>query len=291
MTLKLKITTLKTFWFCLFTFSLATSAQNYVLDYSLGNFNFASAFSITSSGFFYIADDGDDSLIKLDTLGNVVKEIGGYGWGESAFDTPSDIIANSLNVYVCDKQNHRVQSFDKDLNFISELYTRESDITEERFGYPLSCGLSSMGDLYVLDSENIRVLKFDLFGNFIQNFGGYDWGSFSLKNPKKLAVNSDNSVLVLDDSVLVIYDQFGNGKDKIKLGNSFSSLKISSGTLILNNDDEIYMGSFGIGENILSKINLIGAEDGLKILSCSIFNNKLYILTPTEILVFEKSSS
>ena len=279
---------MKTFLAIIF-FSTTIFCQTYIFNYSFGKFTSASAFSITASGFIYIADDGDDSLIKLDTLGNVIKEIGGYGWSESAFDTPSDIIANSLNVYVCDKQNHRVQSFDKDLNFISELSTRERDNPEERFGYPLSCALSSMGDLYVLDSENIRVLKFDLFGNYIQNFGGFDWGIFSLKNPKKLAVNSDNSVLVLDDSVLVIYDQFGNGKDKINLGNTFTSLKISSGSLILNNENEIYMGSFGIGENILSKIDLIGSEERLKILSCSVFNNKLYVLTPNEIFVFNKS--
>lgn len=285
----MKLLTLKTFFVCFFIFSFEIFEQNFVLDYSFGNFNSASAFSITSSGFIFIADDGDDSLIKLDTLGNVIKEIGGYGWGESAFDTPSDIFATSLNVFVCDKRNHRVQAFDKDLNFISELYTRERENSQERFGYPLSCALSSMGDLYVLDSENIRVLKFDLFGNFIQNFGGFDWGIFSLKSPKKLAINSDNSILVLDDSALVIYDQFGNGKDKINLGNSFTYLKISSGTLILNNDSEIYMGSFGIGENILSKIDLIGSDERLKILSCSVFNNKLYVLTPKEILVFNKS--
>src|SRR3990172_10415869 len=175
--------TFKSLFVYLLLFSFEILAQNFVLDYSFGNFSSAAAFSISSSGFIFIADDGDDSLIKLDTLGNVIKEIGGYGWSESAFDTPSDIIANSLNVYVCDKQNHRVQAFDKDLNFISELYTRERDNPEERFGYPLSCALSSMGDLYVLDSENIRVLKFDLFGNYIQNFGGFDGGIFSLKNP------------------------------------------------------------------------------------------------------------
>ena len=279
---------MKTFLAIIF-FSTTIFCQTYIFNYSFGKFTSASAFSITSSGFIYIADDGDDSLIKLDTLGNVIKEIGGYGWGESAFDTPTDVFANPLNVYICDKQNHRVQAFDKDLNFISELSTRERDNPEERFGYPLSCALSSMGDLYVLDSENIRVLKFDLFGNYIQNFGGFDWGIFSLKNPKKLAVNSDNSVLVLDDSVLVIYDQFGNGKDKINLGNTFTSLKISSGTLILNNENEIFMGSFGIGENTLSKINLIGSDERLKILSCSVFNNKLYVLTPNEIFVFNKS--
>jgi hypothetical protein len=261
-----------------------------VLEYSFGNFSSASAFSITSSGFIYIADDGDDSLIKLDTLGNAIKEIGGYGWGESAFDTPSDIFATSLNVFVCDKRNHRVQAFDKDLNFISELYTRERENSEERFGYPLSCTLSFMGDLYVLDSENIRVLKFDLFGNYIQNFGGFDWGTFSLKNPKKLAINFDNSIFVLDDSVLVIYDQFGNGKEKINLGNSFTNMNTTFVSLILNNKNEIYMGSIGIGENILKKIALIGFDSSLNILSTTVLNNKLYVLTPKEIFVFNKST-
>jgi len=287
--MKLKLFTLKTIFVCFFIFSFEILAQNFVLDYSFGNFSSASAFSITSSGFIYIADDGDDSLIKLDTLGNVIKEIGGYGWGESAFDTPSDIFATSLNVFVCDKRNHRVQAFDKDLNFISELYTRERENSEERFGYPLSCTLSFMGDLYVLDSENIRVLKFDLFGNYIQNFGGFDWGTFSLKNPKKLAMNFDNSICVLDDSVLVTYDQFGNGKEKINLGNSFTNLNTNFVSLILNNENEIYMGLIGVGENILNKVALIGFDNNLKILSCSVLNNKLYVLTPKEIFVFKKS--
>src|SRR4030066_1714471 len=117
MSFKLKLITLKAFWFCLLIFSFEIYAQNYVLDYSFGNFSSAFAFSITSSGFIYIADDGDDSLIKLDTLGNVVKEIGGYGWDQSAFDTPVDVFANPLNFYIWDKKNHRVKAFEKELNF------------------------------------------------------------------------------------------------------------------------------------------------------------------------------
>jgi hypothetical protein len=260
------------------------------LNYSFGNFKSASAFSINLSGFIYLADNGDDSLIKLDTLGNVIKEIGGYGWTESAFDTPTDVFATSLNIFVCDKRNHRIQAFDKDLNFISELYTRERDNSEERFGYPLSCALSSMGDLYILDSENIRVLKFDLFGKFIQNFGGFDWGIYSLRNPKKLAINYDNSILVLDDSTLVLFDQFGNGKGRISLGNNYGDLKISSGSLTLNNQNEVLIAAIHFGSSNLKKLNLIGIEAEIKILSSILFNEKLYVLTPKEILVFKKTS-
>ncbi len=279
----------KYFLFVLLLCSIKISAQNYILDYSFGNFKSASAFSINSSGFIFIADDGDDSLIKLDTLGNVVKEIGGYGWSESAFDTPTDVFATSLNVFVCDKRNHRLQAFDKDLNFISELYTRERENAEERFGYPLSCALSFMGDLYILDSENIRVLKFDLFGKFIQNFGGFDWGIYSLRNPQKLAIYLDNSILVLDDSVLVVYDQFGNGKDRIALGNTYSSIKISSANLTINNQDEVLLATLNFGGSTLKKLNLIGAEAEIKILCSTLFNDKLYVLTSKEILVYKKA--
>lgn len=265
----------------------STAAQTYLLEYSFGKFESASAFSITSSGYIFVSDDGNNSLLKLDTLGNTIKEIGGYGWSESSFDTPTGIFATPLNVFVCDKRNHRVQYFDKDLNFISELYTRENENIDERFGYPLSCALSTMGDLYVLDSENTRVLKFDLFGNFIQNFGGFDAGTYALKSPASLAI-LNNNILVLDDSVIVIYDQFGNGKEKINLGKSFTNINTASSYLLLNNESEIYLSKLEFAESFISKLTLLGLEENIEILSCTVYNSKFYILTPYEILVFVK---
>jgi DNA-binding beta-propeller fold protein YncE len=263
-------------------------AQDYALDYSIGNFNSAVSFSINSSGFIYVVDDGDDSLLKLDTLGNQINEIGGRGWGQSTFDNPVDVFATTLNVFVCDKQNSRIKFFDKDLNFISELYTRESDISEERFGYPTSCAVSFMGDLYVLDLENIRVVKFDLFGNFLINFGGFDAGVYSLQHPKKLVMGYQNSVIVLDDSALVVFDQFGNGRERIGLTKKFTNINISNAGLILNNEFEIYLQTLNDGENQLRKVNLIGGENLSEIMDCSLFNNQLYVLTQDEIYVFRK---
>lgn len=263
------------------------SAQTFSFEYSFGEYNSASAFSISSSGFIYLAEEGSNRLIKLDTLGNELKEIGGYGWSESAFDQPSDVFATPLNVFVCDKQNHRIQAFDKDLNFISELYTRENDNPSERFGYPSSCVISSMGDLYVLDSENIRILKFDLFGNFILNFGGYDAGIFSLQTPLKIAMFGDNSLLVLDDSTLIVYDQFGNGKNKFDLKKNFTNLNVYYGNVLLNSDDEIFSKLTRSSDSPFTKLELIGYNNTLLIKSCAMFNNKLYVLTPSEILIFK----
>ena len=133
-------------------------------------------------------------------------------------------------------------------------------------------------------------LKFDLFGNFIQNFGGFDWGIYSLNNPKRLTVNFDNSVLVLDDTLLIVYDQFGNGKEKISLNKTFTGLRTYAAGLILSDEKEIYIGTFGVSENILTKLNLIGIPEDFKIISCYIFNGKLYVLSPHEIFVFKKAN-
>ncbi len=271
---------------CLLSFQSLIIGQNFVLDYKIGDFTSATAFSINSAGFIFVTDDGDNSLIKLDTLGNLIKEIGGYGWGESAFDTPSDVFATALNVLVCDKKNHRVQSFDKDLNFISELYTRESNDLQERFGYPLSCALSSMGDLFILDSENSRILKFDLFGSFIQNFGGFDAGIFSLRKPKKIALSANDFVLVLDDSSVIAFDLFGNGKTKLSIPSSVTSIKVTSEMIILNDECDIYFKSVSLDDTPFNKIAFVGLSRDEKIISADIFNNKLYVLTPNEISVF-----
>jgi hypothetical protein len=84
---------------------------------SFGNFQSAASFDIDLNGNFYVSDIEENNIVKLDSLGNEIVSIGGYGWSESSFDRPVSIITNTLSVYVADENNDRVQRFDKDLNF------------------------------------------------------------------------------------------------------------------------------------------------------------------------------
>ena len=269
-------------------FVLTVYPQVYIYQGSVGNFRNASAFYITSAGILYVTDKTSDEVYKLDTLGNKLKDTGGYGWSESTFDQPSDVFATPLNVYVSDKNNHRIQRFDKNLNFISQLYTREDQNYDERFGFPLSCVTSNQGDMYILDSENKRVIKFNTFGDFVQNFGGFDAGTFSLTNPKKLAVSPDNNIYVLDDSKLVIFDQYGNGINIINLEENFISINIVSTNLTLNTNSDIYTAALINSEFKLTKAKLIREEDDL-VMSTLIFGTRLYVLTKNEISIFSKN--
>ncbi len=274
--------------FGILSFTISVLPQQYVLQGSIGSFRNASAFYITTAGFFYITDKSSDEVFKLDTLGSKLKDAGGYGWTESTFDHPSDVFATPLNVYVSDKNNHRIERFDKNLNFISQLFTRNNENSSERFGFPLSCATSNLGDMYILDSENKRIIKFNSFGQFVQNFGGFDAGAFALINPKKLAVSPSNDIYVLDDYRLVIFDQYGNGVRIINLDKDFINLNIVGNELTLNSKLEIYSANFEKSEVELTKINLIGRINDL-IVSSLIFRNNLYVLLKNEILIFRKN--
>jgi len=267
-------------------------SQEFRFNSSFGKFRNASSFYINSAGFIYVSDIGSDEIYKLDTLGNMEKEIGGYGWDEEAFDDPVDVFATPLNVYVSDKNNHRIQRFDKDLNFISQLSARENAPLNEQFGYPLGCVTSSQGDLFILDSENKRIIKFDLFGNFIQNFGGYEAGEYMLNSPERLAISGNNNIYVLDGDDIKIFDQFGNGAAVFPAETKLNNIKIIFSNLTVNNEDGIFFADLKNPSLKLNKLILKDYPEDYKekpeIICSLIFNDKLYILTSKEILVYSK---
>lgn len=283
----MKITKLKTILILLFAFD-SLFAQQFEFQDAIGKFRQASSFYISASGIIYVTDAANDQIYSLDTLGNILKTTGGYGWNESAFDEPVDVFATPLNVYVTDKNNHRIQRFDRDLNFISFLSTKDGENKEAGFGYPLSCSVSNQGDMYILDSENQRILKFDLFGNFIQNFGGFDAGIYQLKNPRAIAVNSRNLIVALDESGLVIFDAFGNGIGKIALDEDLISLRIIFDNLVINSSDKIFILDPRSDGDQLKEIEV--DTEFKDLVSSLIYNDKLYILTAKEILIFSANN-
>jgi DNA-binding beta-propeller fold protein YncE len=270
---------------------IATSvilAQNFEFSESIGNFNKASSFYITANGLIYVSDAGKDEIILMDTLGNKLKTFGGYGWDENSFDDPADVFADPLTIYVADKNNHKIKRFDKNLNFIYSLYTRDSDIQEEQFGYPLSCATSNQGDLFFIDSDNKRIMKFDIFGKFIMNFGGFDAGNYQLSDPVQLAVSSTNNVFVIDGSDIVIFDHFGNGNRKINIDSAIKSIRILFDQLVICTEDKIYHTYLKSEDSKLIEVVTLNHEFNNQIISAIIINSKLFVLTSNELLVFNQ---
>lgn len=262
--------------------------QKYQFENSYGKFKNASSFYVNAAGFIYVTDTFTDEVYALDTLGNLMLKIGGFGWRESAFDDPVDVYADALKLFVSDKNNNRIQRFDKNMNFNFQIYTKDSANEAERFGYPLSAVMSNQGDVFILDSDNTRIVQFDIFGNFIRNFGGYDYGDFALQNPKQLAVSRTNNIFVIDGNEILIFDQYGNSITKVSGLENFISIRIIFDWMTLSTEEKIYVANLRIPEISLKEVQLENVPLGTRIVSSLIFNNKLYLLTKKEILVFNK---
>lgn len=263
-------------------------AQSFEYVEAIGNFNSATSFYITANGLIYVSDKGNNEIFMLDTLGNVRKSFGGYGWSDNAFDNPADVFADPLTVYVADKNNHRIKRFDKYLNFVSALYTRDSDDSRESFGYPLSCATSNQGDLYLIDSENKRAMKFDFSGNFKQDFGGFDAGNFMLSKPKQLAIASNNNIFIIDEDKIIVFDQYGNGIVKINCEVELNGIRILFDQLTATADKEILYSNLRLPETQLSVLTLLGVDEIPELVSSIMFNNNLYVLSKKSIMIFRK---
>ena len=251
---------------------------------SFGEFSLASSFDIDLKGNFYITDINDHTITKLDSLGHELISIGGYGWEEASFDEPINIITNTLSVYVADKNNNRVQRFDKDLNFLSEFNgdNEESDI---EFGYPTCLSISNIGDLFILESDNNRILKFNLTGEYLLDIGANDAGSFALANPKYFSSDLEGNLFILDENSIKVIDQYGNGLFSYKLQFEPNKIKNIEEKILYVGDSLIVIYDLKERKEIVQISDFPKIED-IEIIDVNILGSNLYVLTPNRIFKY-----
>jgi hypothetical protein len=257
--------------------------QSLKFNGEFGDFNSAASFDIDLNGNFYISDILDNAIIKLDSTGSEILSIGGYGWEESAFDEPVSVFTNTLSVYVADKNNDRIQRFDKDLNFLS-LYSGRNNSNIE-FGYPTCIVITDIGDLFFLESDNNRILKFNLTGEFLLEIGGNDAGAFALTNPTNFSSDADGNIYVLDKNKVKVFDQYGNGK-------FIFSLDFQPNKIFIYRNRIFYIQKSQITVYDLKDRRIINEYkhfDNLmeeEIIDAKIKSSKLFVLTPSRILKY-----
>ena len=155
-------------------------------------------------------DDADNiyvssehKLEKLTRRGELIKCTGKKGKNEGEFDAPRGLTLYDNEVYVCDRNNHRIQIFDLDLNFVRSIGSRGKGRGE--FDAPLDIKFDTAGNMYVAELGNGRVQVMDRSGQFIREFG-----EGKLKGPSGLHI-ADKYVYVSDVSghCIVVYETSG----------------------------------------------------------------------------------
>jgi len=255
----------------------------------------AKALTVDLSGSIYIADTGNHRIIKLNSDGDVIKIIGGLGWEKEQFYSPSDINASyALDIYVADYYNHRIQRFDKYLNYIASLYSNENWEPMLQFGYPKSITISIHGDLFIIDGENNRIVKFNTLSAPEISFGDYGEGKGRLLQPIQAMITPDDIIYVSDSqgNKIIVYDYFGNylteiGSNYLKepKGIFYSPLNL----LFVADQGNKRIAVFKSNGDLLFSWSKISDKIGSFKNPADVvnFKNKVYVLDNDQIFVFE----
>jgi len=275
-----------TIWYA--SFSPQRSAAHHGIEF--GDFKHAYAISVDISGTIYVLDGGSNEIIKFDSAYNVQLRTGGFGWTQSTFDAPRDIIApNGLDVYVADYGNHRIQRFDRNLNFFSSFPTKDNEVGSRSFGYPRSVAVSNSGALYITDGENNRVLKVDIDGSQ-RTFGGIDAASGRLRHPSCVRMSDNELVFVQDGNAIVTFDRFGNylRKSNSDLFNNLTTFTVVGDTIYaLDSCKLIKIHERGTVTAVSGEICSLFGDKPQQIVDLAVLKGKCYILTEHSIYIID----
>jgi hypothetical protein len=277
---------------CLVVWTMAVSAPSIdsvlVEEFSIGSFQRAVRVVLDAEGRLYVLDADQNKLFLFPDISTAPLTLGGFGWSAGSFDRPTGLAADGVNIFVADHGNHRIQRFDRNLNYISSLYTRDTTDAASRFGYPLDICLSQLGDLFILDGENLRVLKFNP-SSFLEGIiGDINAGKGKLQTPNKLMVTASR-IFISEKNRIVVYDYFGNylgslGEGVVSELNGFTLLE--EGFLAASDSTLWFFSRDGALQTSLSLSRLISGERIDKIQDVTYNGNRLFILSPAKLHIF-----
>jgi DNA-binding beta-propeller fold protein YncE len=143
-------------------------------------------------GFLYVADGVNNRIQKFTSRGKFVKAWGREGPGKGEFREVSSVaVDDDGNVYAADTWNQRIQVFDDEGNYISEI--------KDDFYGPRNVAVNWRKNVYVADTGMRRVALYDKTGKKIIDSRKFEkTGGVKLGEVYGLAIDSDNRVIVTD---------------------------------------------------------------------------------------------
>jgi hypothetical protein len=266
----------------------------FVEETSFGSFEQATRITVGPQGWIYIIDARKNAVLVFKSVREEPAILGGFGWSASAFDNPTGIATDGLNIYISDYGNHRIQRFDRSSNLISTLFTRDTSFAPARIGYPVSVSLTNMGELLVLDSENLKVVKFSSDSRYERSFGDLTDSGGKLQNPVKLCVAGEQYVYVIEKSRILQFDSFGNYLRSMGTnlpGDIVGGTASADGISIVCRDTLYEFRSDGSVGGITSLATLITETPVRYVQDIAIVGHRLFVLTPHRCHLFTIQST
>ena len=144
--------------------------------------NYPAGVAVDRDDNVYVASE--HKLQKFSRNGHLIKTVGQKGNKEGEFNLPLGVRLHNSHVYICDKDNNRIQVFDCELNFIRTIGSTNSG--KGALNTPFDLDFDAEGNAYIVDYDN-RVLVLDTSGQFIREFGHKE-GKGRLEEPTAIHI-------------------------------------------------------------------------------------------------------
>ena len=146
-----------------------------------------------------------------------VLSFGKQGSSVGMFNGPWGVAVNARGeIAVTDKDNHRVQIFNSDGNYLRS-FGREGNKAGE-FNEPKGIAFHNNGKIFVADNGNHRIQVFSGEGEYVGSFGGKGSRDSQLTLPWGLSVDCDGNIIVADFGHKLIKIFSPDGKFLMKIG-------------------------------------------------------------------------
>ena len=180
-------------------------------DYGGNKFGFLNDVAIGVNDEVVIVDNTSKSVIVLDRNMTLLSVIG-QGSGDSKLVYPSGIAVSKDGIIaVSDCGSHQVKKYSLQGKLLSVIGNNKGN-NNGQFDRPMGLVFSSNKMLYVIDSNNHRIQVFKKDDKFAFTFGseGSNPGQFQL--PVRIAIDTDNRVLVsdFDGNHIIFFSHAGN---------------------------------------------------------------------------------
>ncbi|XP_065886762.1 E3 ubiquitin-protein ligase TRIM71-like [Dysidea avara] len=151
--------------------------------------------AVDKKGYLYVADSDLHCIQKFKLNGEFISQFGSEGTANSQFKSPYGLVlSQSELLFVCDKDNHRIQVFQNErFSYCFGRHGTESGT----FNEPVDLTLSNSEDqLFITDSDNNRVQVFTTKGRFFKVFGNFTDVPYKLHDPVGIHYTPDGHLLI-----------------------------------------------------------------------------------------------